>query len=190
MPLYVISQVEWYTTLLSRGPESAMGHRLPNTIGTSASRPFRKSHRGIQVDAGGVASRHWGKHFQVTHGHADNPPSPNTAIFGGSQRVGKRFNRSLVRTKVWHGFLNRPRTLRTAEREWENPGKGHFSSRAKPWYAPIPGLKEIWKWVVSKSYVAPVEGLFRQQKWLLVPKLREITGITAQVGSLTELKEP
>ena len=63
--------------------------------------------------------------------------------FFPSPLVGKRFNRSLVRTGVWRGFWNCPRTLKTAEISWKSWKRTLLFLR-QTWYAPNPGWKEIW----------------------------------------------
>ena len=59
------------------------------------------------------------------------------------EEVRKRFNRSLVRTGVWRGFCNGPRTLKTA-------------GRKKAWKRALPSLK-AWKRAISFS--APNSGM-------------------------------
>ena len=53
----------------------------------------------------------------------------------------------------------------------------------------MPTLAQIHGFLFA-CCVFPIGGLFWQQKWLLFLKKREVTGITAQVESMTEPREP
>ena len=54
-----------------------------------------------------------------------------------------------MRTGVWRGFGNRPRTLETAEKG-ENPEKGHFFLSS----APNPGMHQILVQMRSDAFDA------------------------------------
>ena len=65
--------------------------------------------------------------------------------FSPIKKLGRRFNRSLVRTGVRRGVLNSPSNPQNCRKKEKILEKGTFKPCAKLWYAPNPGSKEIWK---------------------------------------------
>ena len=74
------------------------------------------------------------------------------------KNIGKRFNRSLVRTGVWRGFWNRPRTLRTAER------RGKSRKRALLFSAPNLGMHQ------TQAQKRSENNRLRGARWVLSPE--------------------